>query len=319
MLPGTVEAIAPNEILFILPPTIKGFFQKFDKNAFFRIEEIRMRTDQPLIIRDSEREYSVDSKGAITSSLHKAYKVTREDIIRTIAAVSDNSLYAFEEEIRKGFITIAGGHRVGLAGQVVLHNDMQIKSIKEFSSICIRIAREIKDCSKSIINKLYGPGDRVLNTLLVSPPRCGKTTLLRDIARQLSMGNDKHQGKNVVIIDERSELAGSYLGIPQLDVGPRTDVLDGCPKALGMIMAIRSMSPDVLITDELGRQEDVEAVREAVNAGVSIISSIHAGSRQELYNRPIMKELINSQAFTNIIMLSRRKGPGSIEEIIRWD
>lgn len=319
MLLKTVEDTVLNGVLPILPPTIKGLVQKLDKGLLSGLEEIRMRTNQPLIVRNSDCEYGIDRQAAHTLAIHKAYRVTREDIIRTIAAVSDNSLYAFEEEMKKGFITIAGGHRVGLAGQVVMQNDMQIKSLKEFSSICIRIAREVKGCSRTIIGRLYGQNDKVINTLLVSPPRCGKTTLLRDLARCLSLGSEKYRGKNVVIIDERSELAGSYLGIPQLDVGPRTDVLDGCPKALGMIMAVRSMSPDVLITDEIGRQEDVDAIREAINAGVSIVSSIHAGSRQELYNRPIMQELMESQAFTNLIMLSRRRGPGSIEEIVRWD
>ncbi len=283
-----------------------------------KVEEIRMRCGQPLIIRDSAGEYGVDANTGFTVDIKRSYQVTQEDIIRTIAAISDNSLYAFEEDIKRGFITLAGGHRVGLAGQVVMQ-EANVKAIKEFSSICLRIAREIKGCAARVMGSIYAPGGKVKNTLLVSPPRCGKTTLLRDIARSLSLGPGPHKAYNVVIVDERSELAGCYLGIPQLDVGPRTDVLDACSKAAGIIMAIRAMSPEVIITDELGRPEDAVAVRECVNAGVSIISSVHAGSMDELVSRPIMSELVEARIFKNIILLSRSQGPGSIEKMIRWD
>ncbi len=310
--------VLKNEIFPFLSPTVSKMFLRVDGKKLGKIEEIRMRCTQPLIIRDADHEYGLDPKTGITADINRSYCVTQEDLMRTIAAISDNSLYAFEEDIRKGFITISGGHRVGLAGQVVMQ-DMNIKAIKEFSSVCIRIAREIKNCAGEIMNTVYSPSNKVKNTLLVSPPRCGKTTLLRDIARLLSSGSSQHKAQNVVIVDERSELAGCYLGIPQLDVGPRTDVLDSCAKAAGMIIAVRAMSPEVIITDELGRKEDVDAVQECINAGVSIISSIHAGTIEELQNRPIMRDLISSRAFKNIIILSRSRGPGSIDKIVRWD
>ncbi len=310
--------VLKNEIIPILPPIIRAMFLRADGNKLGKIEEIRMRCEQPLIIRDCDHEYGLDPKTGIITDINKSYLVSREDIMRTIAAISDNSLYAFEEDIRKGFITISGGHRVGLAGQVVMQ-ETQIKAIKEFSSVCIRVAREIRNCAGGIINAIYSPANKVQNSLLVSPPRCGKTTLLRDIARLLSLGSRQHKGQNVVIVDERSELAGCYLGIPQLDVGPRTDVLDSCSKAVGMMIAVRAMSPQVIITDELGRKEDVDAVQECTNAGVSIVSSIHAGTIEELHNRPIMKDLIETRAFKNVILLSRRRGPGTIEKIVRWD
>ncbi len=310
--------VLTNEIFPILPPVMRKMFLRADWKKVGNIEEIRMRCNQPLIIRDSEHEYGLDPRAGVTADINKSYRVNGEDIMRTIAAISDNSLYAFEEDIRKGFITISGGHRVGLAGQVVMQ-DTHIKSIKEFSSISIRIAREIRNCASGVMNTIYSPADKVRSTLLVSPPRCGKTTLLRDIARLLSSGSRQHKGLNVVIVDERSELAGCYLGIPQLDVGPRTDVLDSCTKAAGMIIAVRGMSPEVIITDELGRKEDVDAVQECLNAGVSIISSVHAGTIEELQNRPLMKGLLESRAFKNIILLSRSRGPGTIDKIVRWD
>ena len=121
-----------------------------------------------------------------------------------------------------------------------------------------------------------------------------------------------------MVVDERSEIAGCYRGIPQLDIGPRTDVLDACPKALGMIMAVRSLSPQVIIADEIGRTEDAEAIQECINAGVSVISSVHAGNMQELSRRPVMKNLLEQKLFQRGIVLSRRQGPGTVEEIIRW-
>jgi stage III sporulation protein AA len=310
--------IFKNEILPIFPPSIRKALARVDEKHTIRIEEIRMRCQQPIIIRDAEKEYGLDANTGLTRDITRSYRISRDEVMRTIAAVSENSLYAFEEDIKKGFITIAGGHRVGLAGQVVMQ-DVGIKALKEFSSICIRIAREIKGCSAQIMNFIYTPAGQVENTLLVSPPRCGKTTLLRDMARLISLGSRQSPGKNVVIVDERSELAGCCLGVPQLDVGPRTDVLDSCPKAAGMIMAVRSMSPEVVITDEIGRQEDANAIRECINAGVSIISSIHAGSMEELHLRPVMSELIRDRAFRNVILLSRSRGPGSIEKMVRWD
>lgn len=313
-----VRNVFSHEIMPLLAPAVRRLFSRLNVNNLLKVEEIRMRSGQPLIIRDWDGEYGLDATTGPTSDINRSYRVSREDIMRTIAAISDNSLYAFEEDIKRGFITIAGGHRVGLAGQVVMQ-EANVKAIKEFSSICIRIAREIKGCAAQVIGSIYAPGGKVKNTLLVSPPRCGKTTLLRDIARSLSSGSGQHKAYNVVIVDERSELAGCYLGLPQLEVGPRTDVLDACPKAAGIIMAVRALSPEVIITDELGRLEDAVAVRECINAGVSIISSVHAGSMDELAGRPIMSELVEARIFKNIILLSRSRGPGSIEKIIRWD
>lgn len=171
-----------------------------------------------------------------------------------------------------------------------------------------------------MLDSIFASGDeKIKNTLIISPPRCGKTTILRDLARIIATGSHLHQASNVVIIDERSEIAGSYLGVPQLDVGPQTDVLDGCPKAIGIIMAIRALSPAVIITDEIGQRADVEAIRECLGAGVSIICSVHGAGIEELARRPLFKEILELRAFKVGVVLSRRHGPGSIERIIRWD
>jgi stage III sporulation protein AA len=272
-----------------------------------------------LLIKIGENEITIDIRGNVIKEFERGYCIDEEDLYRTVASISDNSLYAYEEEIRRGFITLPGGHRVGLAGQVVM-NSNQVGNIKNFSGIAFRVAREVKDCARPLIPYICKKSfSEPINTILISPPRCGKTTILRDIARILSDGSNGFEGCNVSIIDERSELAGCYRGIPQLDVGQRTDVMDSCPKALGMIMAIRSLSPRVVITDEIGRKEDADALRECINAGVAIITSIHAGSIKELEKKPILQELLSSGSFNLGVVLSRRRGPGSIEEIIRWE
>lgn len=313
------EGIIRKQILPYLAPRVNQIISNMPSEYFQGLEEIRLRCGQPLIIRAAEKDIAIDARGNICEKLERSYRVEEEDLCRTIASISDNSLYAYEEEIKRGFITLPGGHRVGLAGEVVMTGN-QIKNIKSFSGIAFRVAREVKDCARQLMpyicNKSFA---NPLNTILISPPRCGKTTILRDIARTLSNGSRSMDGCNVSIIDERSELAGCYRGIPQLDVGQRTDVLDSCPKALGMIMAIRSLSPQVIITDEIGRKEDVDAIRECVNAGVAVITSIHAGNMQELGRRPIFQELLTAGSFKLGVVLSRCRGPGSVEDIIRWD
>ncbi|MEN6460668.1 MAG: stage III sporulation protein AA [Syntrophomonas sp.] len=313
------EEVIRNQLLPYLAPRINRIISNLPSKYFHELEEIRLRFGQPLLIKVGEKDVAIDARGNVSEKLERGYRIDDEDLYRTIASISDNSLYAYEEEIRRGFITLPGGHRVGLAGQVMM-NGNQVGNIKSFSGIAFRVAREVKDCARQLMPYICKKSfSNPLNTILISPPRCGKTTILRDIARILSDGNRSADGCNVSIIDERSELAGCYRGIPQLDVGQRTDVLDSCPKALGMIMAIRSLSPRVVITDEIGRKEDVDAIRECVNAGVAVITSIHAGSVQELGKRPIFQELLMAGSFKLGVVLSRRRGPGSVEEIIRWD
>jgi len=282
------------------------------------LEEIRLRLGQPLLLRSQSEEYSVNSRGVVKDRLYQGYITQPQDIHRIVASISDNSLYAFEEELSRGFITIPGGHRVGLAGRVILKTD-SIRMMKDFSGIAIRIAREVRDCSLPVLRHIVARDGHIRNALLISPPRCGKTTILRDLARHLSVGGNWGKGHCVTVVDERSELAGCYRGAAQFDLGPRTDVLDGCPKASGMIMAIRSLSPQVIITDEIGRKEDIEAVYECINAGVGVIASVHAGNVEEVKRRPWLRDLVGEGGFAVLILLSRRHGPGTVEEVVRWD
>lgn len=318
-MPAADKNLVSREIAPYLSPVVRGLVEGQGEGFLLKLEEIRLRCHQPLWFKLGDEDWTINEKGQAIRDIKSGYWVKEEDIYRSIASISDNSLYAFEEDVRRGFITIPGGHRVGLAGQVVAQGD-EVRNIKDFSSICFRVAREIPGAAASILQHVMDPRTgEPLNTLIISPPRCGKTTILRDLARCISGGSRSRISANVVIVDERSELAGCYRGIPQLDIGPQTDVLDSCPKAVGMMMAVRSLSPRVIICDEIGRQEDFKAIRECINAGVSVISSIHASSNDDLRRRPFIKDLLGLGAFKIGVVLSRAKGPGTIQEIIRWE
>ena len=213
------------------------------KLDYDKLYEIRLRVGRPLFLTYDGGECFLRNRG------EEPYVVTQEDLKETLEYVTGYSLYAYEEEIRQGFISVQGGHRVGVTGKVILDGG-KIRGMKYISCINVRLAHEIQGCAEEVMPYIQTK-DWVAHTLIISPPRCGKTTLLRDIIRQISNGREGIPGQTVGVVDERCELAGCYQGVPQNDVGMRTDVLDGCPKAEGMQMLIRSMSPAVVAVDEL--------------------------------------------------------------------
>ena len=291
--------LGTKELFEILPKTIRSKLEQVDK--IHQLEELRIKVNKPLFIL-------IGSKEEIWE-----YIATAEDIKYIMQRISNYSIYAFEDEIRQGYITIKGGHRVGLCGVCVIENN-SIKTIKDISSINIRVCKELIGCADKVMPYIIN-NNSIYNTIIISPPKCGKTTLLRDISRNISQG-DKHKkfhGKNVSIIDERSEIAGSFKGIPQMDVGLRTDVLDNCPKSQGIMMAIRSMSPDVIVCDEIGTQGDMESILMALNSGISLITTIHGFGIEDLYKRLIFKDIVDNYVFSRAIVLSNKKGIGTIE------
>jgi stage III sporulation protein AA len=308
--------IVGREILPYLSMYLASLLEKVPRGQQERITEIRLRSKQPLILHFDQGARFVDAAGQLTTRREEAVIVPKEEIETTLQIMSQASLYAIEEELRNGYLTLKGGHRVGFAGQAILEEG-RVRSLKHLASLNIRIARQMPGVADRILPFIIHE-NRVYNTLIISPPRCGKTTLLRDVARQLSNGVRSLQfaGVKMGIVDERSELAGAYEGIPQNDVGYQTDVLDACPKAEGMVMLIRSMSPEVIVVDEIGRDEDVYALREALQAGVSLIASIHGSSVEQILRRPCMTELMREQVFDRYIILGCSQGVGTVEAIL---
>lgn len=286
---------------------------KFKEN----IEEIRIRNGNPLTINCKGKDYFVSKNGKLTMELYKPFIVKDQHIRDTFQLISNYSIYAYTEEIRNGYITIKGGHRVGIGGKII-YGSRGIETITDISSLNIRIGREKIGISNNIIPYLLKNPNILYNTLIVSAPQCGKTTLLRDIIRNLSNGDfsQNKTGFKVSVIDERSEIAGMYQGMPQNDIGLRTDVLDACMKSDGIIMAIRSMSPDIIAVDEIGSIKDVEAIHEALKAGIKLIATIHGSSLKEIMGKPSMKELFKEKVFERIILLDRSKGVGTINKIV---
>jgi len=301
----------------ILPPAIRTAIFNLPPEKLEKVEEIRLRRGRPLMVVEGGTDYMVTPDGSATEDLENAYIVSDSDAEKTFQLISQGSVYAWEDEIKNGFITLKGGHRVGIVGKVVLEAG-KIKTIKHVAGFNIRIARQIIGAADEAMSFVINEKGEFLNTMIISPPKAGKTTLLRDLIRQLSCGNPEFglKGFKVGVVDERSEIACCYEGVPQNDVGIRTDVLDGCPKAWGIMMLLRSMSPDIIATDEIGRQEDVEALEEAVNAGVKLLATAHGSDLDDLKRRPTIRRLIENQFFDRYLVLGLSKGIGTLEKVV---
>ena len=270
-----------------------------------KIQEIRLRVNRPVTVFIDGMEYYISRDGQVSGCRKNGLRLEEKDMEDIVNHICHSSIYAYEEDIKRGYITIKGGHRVGISGQVVLSTNHEIRTIKNISFINIRIAHEVIDAGHDFLPYLY-ENNKVHNMLIISPPGFGKTTLLRDIIRNISDGNGFAKGKNCMVIDERSELAGSYNGIPQLDVGERTDVMDSCPKAIGMMMAIRSMAPQVMAVDELGTAEDIKALFSVIRSGCSILATMHGDSIDSLCNKNFLKEVMDEKVFSRYIVIKNR-------------
>lgn len=281
---------------------------------FEQIEEIRIRAKKPLSIKRDNREVFITEQGTITLEPKKAFSAEVYEIQNSLELLSRFSLYAFEEELKNGFITIEGGHRIGITGKTIAENG-HVKMIQNINALNIRISHEKKGCADNILQYIIQNGE-LLHTLIISPPGCGKTTLIRDIVRQVSNGKDNLiVGKNVGVADERGEIAGCYQGMAQNDVGIRTDVLDSCPKAEGMLLLVRSMSPQIIAADEIGKDEDIYALESVMNSGIRLICTVHGKAIEDILRKPVLGQLLEKNIFQRFVVLCKRKSVGEIEGI----
>ena len=275
------------------------------------IEEVRLRVSMPVCIYLQGEEYFLSNEGKLTRRTEEAFQLTDGQLDAVFKHICEYSPYAYMEELKQGFLTVAGGHRIGVAGQIQA-DDEKVESLKNARFLNIRISHEILGVADRVLPCIVR-NKRFLSTLILSAPGAGKTTLLRDLIRQLSDGNDLVLPNKVGVVDERSEIAGCYQGIPQNHMGIRTDVLDACPKTRGMMMLIRSMSPQIVAIDELGGSEDIEALKKVVHCGCRVLVTIHGESLEELRQKEEMKLLLENQIFERFVVLKKEGGKRSCE------
>lgn len=272
------------------------------------VYEIRIRNRAPICV-NVNGEYKVLSKSGFASNYAEAWLGSEQMIDFVLARATNSSMYAVGNQIRHGFVTFDGGIRIGICGETVV-DEKGVKTIKNISSLNIRVPHEIRNCAMTALNFILSCG--VKNTLLIAPPGAGKTTFLRDIARGLSLSKSI---KNVLVVDERYEIAAAHMGFATMDVGAFTDVISGCSKEYGLKEGIRSLKPDVVICDELATYEDLLAVSEAMSSGVKVIASAHAYDHLDLAKKSQFQEVFKKKLFQRFVVISERNGPGTYEGI----
>ena len=282
------------EVINYFPYGIKQCIQEFSDD-FNLLEEIRIRVDREILLKIGQVEYILN------------YIVSSKEILEILQKICDNSIYTYQNQICNGYITIKGGHRVGITGSIVF-KEGQVINISHIYSLNFRIAKEIIGCSNKILKYILNIKENtVFNSIILSPPGRGKTTLLRDCVRNISDGIEEigFKGINVGVVDERGEIAAMYKGIPQNDLGKRTDILDNVSKDIGMKMLIRSMNPNVIVADEIGTAEDVLAINYAVCSGIKGIFTAHGSTLNDIILNPILKKLYEIKVVEKIILIEK--------------
>lgn len=287
------------------------------KNENYHFTEIRLRVGQPVILEELREDYYVREDGELVKKKEEGVMVDVGMLRSILDYLCQHSLYAYQDQFKNGFFTIAGGHRVGVAGTVIAGENGKINGLKYISYMNIRIASECRGVSRELLPWVYF-GGVFQNTLLISSPGQGKTTMLRDLICELSEGNSYGDAMDVSVVDERGELSGTNGGYPIFNLGEKTDVMYGCNKASGMLMLLRSMSPKVIAVDELGGIEEREAIQEMTACGVKILATIHGSSLEDIKRKQGMETLLKG-VFRRLLILERKNGSFLVEQIYKFD
>lgn len=274
-----------------LPPRLRDAAQSLTDEEKLLAEEFRLRAGKPFSVTIGGKEI-VKNAGT---------EVRREELQTVLEIATRSSVHTSHSAMKEGYITVFGGHRIGLCGSIVRKGD-EISAIREISSVSIRIAKEIKTAAEKLFCEIQN-FESMGNTLIISPPGFGKTTMLRDLIRRFS-----DSGTRISLVDERGEVAAKKSGVPQFDVGRCTDVLDNVKKAEGAMLLLRAMSPEIIAFDEITARDDIGAISSIINCGVGIIATAHGESEASLSKRPLYRELFEMKVFNNIVILKKENG-----------